>query len=525
MTTVKVRHLAAACLVAAAASAGAGAASAQDNTDPGAGRWQMIVLSSPTQFPVAQPAQASSLDYQAELAAVRDAQAKLTRADRKAIDYWRRGAVLRWNEIMMEFVARADLPPPPKDDGTYGVPDAANPFAEPQFPFGNPPYAARAYSSVSVAQYDALKAAWYYKYLYNRPSPAKTDSGVTALVPAADLPAYPSEDAVIAGVSSVLLKLLFPTNAEEIDRKVAEHQRAALLMGKATGSDLAAGFSLGQAVAQVIAQRAATDGMRTAGGPTAWPLMAAETAARGEIAWKSMEAPPRPPMLPLFGKVKAWMMTPDDILKERPGPPPSTSSPLMERELAEVKSTVENLTRKQMAIAYKWNDGLSTPTPPGHWNVIAHPYIVEADFSEVRTARVLALLNMALHDAAVACWDAKFTYFNPRPSQLDPGIRTVMGLPNFPSYTSGHSTFSAAGAEVLSYLFPSGRSYFESQRDEAAISRLYGGIHYRSDIEIGMEHGKRVGGYTVRFARLDGADVPTAASGAPANRPGRGGGQ
>jgi hypothetical protein len=408
------------------------------------------------------------------------------------------------------------------------VPDAANPFAEPQFPFGNPPYAARAYSCVSVAQYDALKAAWYYKYLYNRPSPAKADNRVTAWVPATDLPAYPSEDAVVAGVSSVLLKLLFPTNADEIDRKVAEHQHAALLLGKATESDLAAGFALGQAVAQVVVQRAATDGMRTAGGPTAWPLMAAEATARGEIPWKSLEDPPRPPMLPLFGRVKAWMMTPDDIVKERPAAPPSTSSALMERELAEVRSTIENLTRRQLAIAYKWNDGLSTPTPPGHWNVVAHPYVVEADLSEVRAARVFALLNMALHDAAVACWDTKFTYFNPRPSQLDPEIRTVMGLPNFPSYTSGHSTFSASAAEVLSYLFPNGREYFESQRDEAGISRLYGGIHYRSDIEVGIEHGKRVGGYTVRFARLDGAGQLTPTSEefrGGRGRGGRGGGR
>ena len=113
---------------------------------------------------------------------------------------------------------------------------------------------------------------------------------------------------------------------------------------------------------------------------------------------------------------------------------------------------------------------------------------------------------MAMHDAAVACWDAQFTYFNPRPSQLDPAIRTAIGLPNFPSYTSGHSTFSAAAAEVLSYLFPSGAATFDAQKKEAAISRLYGGIHYRPDIEVGKDHGKRVGGYTVRFARLDGAD-------------------
>ena len=211
-------------------------------------------------------------------------------------------------------------------------------------------------------------------------------------------------------------------------------------------------------------------------------------------------------MLPAFGSVRAWMMTPDDILRERPPAPPSTSSALMARELDEVKGAVEGLTRAQLAIVYKWADGVSTPTPPGHWNYIAAPYLKNAQFSEVRMARAFALLNMALHDAAVGCWDTKFAYFNPRAAQLDPSIKTVIGLPNFPSYTSGHSTFSSAAAEVLSYLFPSGATYFDEQKEEASISRLYGGIHYRSDIEVGKEHGKRIAGYTVRFARLDGAD-------------------
>jgi hypothetical protein len=76
----------------------------------------------------------------------------------------------------------------------------------------------------------------------------------------------------------------------------------------------------------------------------------------------------------------------------------------------------------------------------------------------------------------------------------------------FPAYTSGHSTFSAAAAVVLSYLFPSAASSFDAMKEEAAISRLYGAIHYRSDIEVGKDHGKRIGGYTVSFARQDGAN-------------------
>ena len=476
-------------------------------SDPDAGTWQMIVLSGPTQFTVAAPLQTSSADYQAELTAIRNAQGRLTNAQRKVIDYWKQGGVLRWNEILLELVAKANLPPAPAADGTYPVPDANNPFADPQFPFGNPPYASRAYSYVTVAQYEALKVAWHYKHLYNRPSPSQVDRNIQALIPVADLPAYPSEDAVVSGVTAELLKLLFPTAVEHITLKAGEQRQAALLSGKAAASDIAAGLALGQAVAAVFTARAGTDGMRTAGGsPALWQSLANAAIARGQTPWISQDRPPRPPMLPAFGGVRAWMMTPDDIVRERPPAPPSTSSGLMARELDEVKGAVEGLTRAQIAIVYKWADGVSTPTPPGHWNFIAAPYLKTAQFSEVRTARAFALLNIALHDAAVGCWDTKFTYFTPRPSQLDPEIKTVIGLPNFPSYTSGHSTFSSAAAEVLSYLFPSGATDFNEQKEEASISRMYGGIHYRSDIEMGKEHGKRIAGYTVRFARLDGAD-------------------
>lgn len=475
--------------------------------DPGAGSWRMVVLNSPTQVPVAEPLPVTDAAYLAEVAAVKQAQARITGEEREALEYWSRGGVLRWNEITMEMVAKANLPPAPRDDSTYPFPDANNPFADPMFPFANPPYAARAYSYVAVAQYEALKAAWHYKYLYNRPSPASVDRGIEAWRPANGLPAYPSEDAVVAGATSAMLQLLFPTEVELIARKSAEQRQSALLAGRATASDLAAGLALGQAVANLVIARARTDGMGASTGNAAlWQSLADQARARGEVPWRSLESPPRPPMLPLFGRVLAWNMTPADVAAERPGPPPSTSSAQMAREVAEVKETARRLTRQQLAIAYKWADGAGTPTPPGHWNFIAGPYIVNAGFSEVRAARALALLNMALHDAAVGCWDAKYTYFNPRPTQLDPSIRTAVGLPNFPAYTSGHSTFSAAAAEVLSYLFPEAATRFEAEKEEASISRLYAAIHYRSDIEVGKAHGKRIGSYTVRHARLDGAD-------------------
>jgi hypothetical protein len=476
-------------------------------TDASAGSWRMIVLTSPTQIAVAPPADVSSAAYRAELDAIKTAQASLTEAQQDAIDYWSAGGVVRWNQIFRELVARYNLPPAPRENDTYPAPDANNPFADPEFPFANPPYAVRAYSYASMAQFEALKVAWHYKYQYNRPSPARVDSGIRALMPVTDLPAYPSEDATVSGVCTELLRLLFPAAIEEITRRAGEQREAALLSGRSSSSDIAAGLALGRAVAAVFVARAGSDGMgAAAGNPAQWAALAAATQARGEIPWKSLELPPRPPMLPNFGQVRPWMMTTSDIVAERPGPPPSTSSAQMAQEVATVRDTVNNLTREQLAIALKWNDGVGTYTPPGHWNDIATEYVRDARMSEVRTARTFALLNAAMHDAGIACWDAKFAYFNPRPSQIDPSIRTSIGLPNFPAYTSGHSTFSASAAEVLSYLFPSGASSFAAMKDEAAISRLYGAIHYPADIEVGKDHGRRIAGYTIRFARDDGAN-------------------
>ena len=477
------------------------------SADANAGSWAMIVLSSPTQIAVSAPAAVTSVAYQSELTAIETAQANLTSDQKDAITYWSAGGALRWNEEMRQLVSRQDLPPSPNPDGSYPAPNPASPFANPQFPFSNPPYAARAYSYAAVAQYEALKVAWYAKYQYGRPAPSKTDSKIKLLMPDTQVPSYPSEDAVEAGVNAAILKLLFPTNAVEIDALAAQQQQAAQLAGRATASDIAAGLALGQAVATVVSARAATDGFKAAGGnATIWAGLAATATAKGEVPWISQDGPPRPPMLPLFGSVQGWMMQPSDFVNERPAPPPGTHSAAMATDLQAVRSAVANITSDQLATVYKWGDGVSTPTPPGHWDFIAVPYIVAAKMSEVRTARTFALLNMAMHDAGVGCWEAKFYYFNPRPSQLDPNIKTWTGLPNFPAYVSGHSDFSAAAADVLSYLFPSGTAYFNAQAQEAAMSRLYGGIHYPSDISAGLTHGKRIGDYTVRFAKADGAN-------------------
>lgn len=485
------------------------------STDADAGTWDMIVLAAPNTAAnttaVPAPTAVTSDAYLAEIAAVKDAQSKLTDGQREAIEYWSAGGILRWNQMFRKLVARYNLPPAPKSDNTYPVPDAENPFADPNFPFSNPPYAARAYAYVSVVQYEALKAAWFYKDLHKRPSPFKVDNTVQSLMPETGLPSYPSEDAVMSGAAADMLKNLFPAALEEITLLAAQQRNAALWSGRATASDISAGLALGKAVvAQVLTLRAGIDGMRTAGGsPAIWKALADNVGNgnfAGQTPWISLDNPKRPPMLPVFGQVLAWNMTKQQIIDNRPVAPPITSSAEMQAEVNEVKYYSENLTRERLAIVHKWADGAGTYTPPGHWNDIAAEYIAAENFSEVRAARAFALLNMALHDAAVGCWETKFHYFNPRPSQMDASIKTGTGVPNFPAFTSGHSTFSGAAATVLAYLFPSEGDYFHSEAKEASDSRLYGAIHYRSDIEKGLSHGELIGGFTVTYALTDGAD-------------------
>jgi hypothetical protein len=493
------------------------------NIDANGGTWTGVLMTNPAQIAIAAPAAETSTAYLAELQSIKDLQANLTDAQKEIIEYWSAGGILRWNEIMRGLVAKYNLPPAPNHMGVYPVPDAENPFGDPNFPFANPPYAGRAYSYVSTAQYDAMRAAWHYKYLYNRKSPYNADSGIESLMTKTTLPGYPSEDAVMSGVSAEVMKLMFPGALEEITTKAAQQRSAALWSGKATASDISVGLQLGKDIAALFITRARTDGMGTAGGnPTAWAYLKTNAESRGEVAWQSLETPPRPPMLPFFGLrfnnattpptptgVRLWMMPTAALTTDRPAPPPLTGPTMsegMRKDVEEVKWYTSNLTRERLAIVHKWADGAGTYTPPGHWDEIASKYIEEANFSEIRAARAFALVNMAIHDAGVACWETKFFYFNPRPTQLDATIKTGTGIPNFPAYTSGHSTYSGSASTVLGYLFPNAKSFFDEQATEASLSRLYGGIHYRTDCEAGLAHGRKVASYTVTFGQADGAN-------------------
>jgi hypothetical protein len=477
------------------------------NLDVNAGSWKTILLTAPDEIAVAAPIATTSPLYVAELNEIKGWQKNLTPKQQEIIKYWSAGAVLRWNEILRGLVAKRNLPPYQNADGTYPAPSAANPFAYPIFPFANPPYSSRAYAYVATAQYDALVAAYHYKKLYNRSAPYKVDSSVKALLPKNDLPSYPSEDATVVGATVELLKLLFPADLDFIQQKADEHLLYRIMAGANVRSEMEAGQALGRAVAQKFTARARTDRAGAAGGnPTIWKQMEDQTAATGEMPWISQESPKRPPQLPLFGKVKTFLFDSATLVSIRPPAPPSTNSEQFKKELNEIMGYSKNFDRERMRIVSYWADGISTPTPPGHWNAIAAENFIAENYSEVRWARNLALLNMSLMDAAVACWDTKFLYFNPRPSQVNPEIKTLTGLPNFPSYTSGHSTFSGAAATILGYLLPSKKAAFEAMANEASLSRMYGAIHYRSDCEQGLKCGQRVGAFAVSRAKTDGAD-------------------
>ncbi|MFV8338820.1 vanadium-dependent haloperoxidase [Flavobacterium sp. LB3P21] len=477
------------------------------NTDELAGTWKTFLLTTPNEFSLDPPIATTAAAFTREINEIKSYQASITPEQKKIIKYWSAGGVLRWNEIMRTLVARHNRPPYQNEDGTYPAPSAASPFANPEFPFSNPPYAARAYAYVSAAQYDAMIATWHYKKLYNRAAPFTVDATLPVLIPKSTLPSYPSEDAVLAGVTVELLKLLFPTEIAYIQQKAEEQKLYRIISGANVRSDVDAGIILGRKIAGKFIARAASDGTGAAiGNQALWTQLETQTAANGETPWKSLDVPARPPMLPLFGKVKSFLMTPEMVVASRPVPPPSIKSEQFAKELAEVKSYGKNATRKNMQIVTFWADGVGTYTPPGHWNAIASESFVALNYSEVRWARNLALLNIAMMDAAISCWDAKYTYFNPRPSQVDPSIKTLTGTPNFPSYVSGHSTFSGAASVVLSHLVPVKAQSFVAMAKEASDSRMFGCIHYRSDCEKGLELGEKVGGFAVSRALTDGAE-------------------
>jgi hypothetical protein len=231
------------------------------------------------------------------------------------------------------------------------------------------------------------------------------------------------------------------------------------------------------------------------------------------------------PLLPNWGGNRTFAMAHGGSCP-LPPPPPYSEDPASQfwKEAEEVRRTVANLTAEQRAIARFWSDdAMASPTPPGHWIAIALAALAREGADAGRYGETLALLGIALADAFIGCWHAKYEFDLLRPVTyirrvIDASFEPPLITPPFPEYPSGHSTQSGAAAAVLTALFGepyafvdrtherdglAARSFasFRHAAEEAGISRLYGGIHFRAAIERGLDQGRCIGAHALALRK------------------------
>jgi membrane-associated phospholipid phosphatase len=323
------------------------------------------------------------------------------------------------------------------------------------------------------------------------------------LVPSA-VPASASRQAAASAAAHQSLVNLFPANASSFD---ALH--TAILAAIPDSPHKTAGIAWGEFVANQILAARATDGSNA---------IVAPPGGSGPGVW--VPTPPAflPYLLPQWGFVVPFAMSSSPQF--RPPGPPSLDSQRYADDYDEVKelgaAVGSTRTEEQTQIALFWADGAGTETPPGHWNSIAQIIGAAHGNTLEENARLFALLNIAMADAAICAWDAKYTYHFWRPvtaiAFVEPELNWMSFIvtPPFPDYVSGHSTFSAAAATVLPLFygtedlpFTTGSDFlpgvyrsFSSCLDaaeEAAVSRIYGGIHFRFASEDGLQAGISIG--------------------------------
>jgi len=470
-----------------------------------AGRWKTWTL--PTAQSVLPDAAPHRLSFvtRRELAELRSLQAQRSDATGAIVQYWdAQGGVPAWSMILLNKI---------KETGT------------------NPVLASRALALFHTAVADASIAAWKAKFTYRRLQPSQVDRKITSLSSVnASLPSYASEHAAVAAAAATVLNYLYPGQTADVhgqrmtfEAAALEAARSRLWAGANYRSDLEAGLEIGQAVGATAVARGQADGSNAVWDTVAQP----GRPTSGAEYWQPTAPAHVPtPLLPLAGTWKPWLM--ESGSQFRPGNPPALQVPFpggqFLKEITEVKDTVANLTPDELQIARFWADDPGrTFTPPGHWAQIATEQVAESGVSTPRAARALALVSAGLADAAISCWDCKYAYWLMRPITAirtmvgqpfyDPNFVTPITTPPFPAYTSGHSTFSGSASTVLEHLFPGGKVEdafghsvsFAEAADQAAVSRLYGGIHYRSDNDEGLTCGRHIAELVVQRASTDGA--------------------
>ncbi len=363
-----------------------------------------------------------------------------------------------------------------------------------------PPAASRALAMVHTAVFDAVNSidGSYRGYRYRTTQPIDGALRDAAAVTAAH--------GVLVG--------LFPAQAGALntlrDNSLASLPVGGRAAGEAVGSDIAS---------RVLAGRAADGSTATSSyQPTDPPVPG---------RWQRTPPGNLAPLAPQWGGVTPFALTSGNQF--RPPAPPALNTPEYTAAYNEVKNlgraTGSTRTAEQTDIARAWAFGSGTITPPGSWNRIAEQ-VLPGSMSLVDRARAYAMLNVAMADAAIACWEAKYLYDYWRPITAivngdndtnndtvgDAAWTSLLTTPNFPAYTSGHSTFSRAGATILANILGTDSINIMFQGDagivrhltsldaaanEAGISRIYGGIHFSFDNTAGQDCGLQVGNWVI----------------------------
>jgi len=295
---------------------------------------------------------------------------------------------------------------------------------------------------------------------------------------------FEADRGAVAGASAVVLTYLFPSQAQALEDLVTTQANAG---PGGPHPAFSLGEAIGRAVGAAIVVRAQGDGFSA-------PFTG--TIPVGPGFWISNTTPPTIAGGQLPG-VTPWFLT--SASQFRPGPPPTFGSAAFVTARDEIRHISDTRTAEQIGIAAYWALSVGTPTTAGFWIQVGTDGINAHALSEREATHLYALLSATMFDAQIGCWDAKETSWFIRPWQADPLITVVaaVGKPNHPSYPSGHSCLSASAAEVLSTFFPEQRDHLDAMVTQAGLSRMYGGIHYRFDIDAGQELGRGVARFTI----------------------------
>jgi hypothetical protein len=332
---------------------------------------------------------------------------------------------------------------------------------------------------VATAIYDATVAAWGTKYAYQRKRPFIADGRIKVYAVKPESPSYPCEFSVAAGVGATIIAHFFPSLADSVNHMAQRAMASRIAAGTAYPSDTRAGYELGRRIAEKEIQHTKDYTCRT-------PWNGKRPGGAG--IWKGK------PMLPQAGLSKTVVL--DSSSQFRPGPPPDYT-----KDMAELKAFKP--TFRSMANAFYW-------ASQDFWFEALNKKIFEYNLNldPPAAARIYAITAIGQYDAFTACWDAKYTYWGTRPDQYDTTFKPVLiYTPPFPGYPSGHAVMSGMQGALYSYFFPAEEAYFQKKAKDAAESRFQGGIHFRTDNEVGLELGRKVANAIIERLKSDGVDT------------------